>query len=197
MHHASSSRRRYEIPMPGPLSDHPSFIEDLGHALNLQNVSNGPFGRTTGFSRHSRYRQSGRGLAQAAALAVGCHTQPRDTRTACWRAPFERSTRRLSATNEGQRLVTHARRLLAAYDTAVCENVAAPPQGLLRVTAPMVFGQVHDARCNEVLDAPSRNPGGPRPVCPQCGLDRQWHRPGATDRERWRIWGLSPVSWAR
>lgn len=54
---------------------------------------------------------------------------------------FERSTRRLSATNEGQRLVTHARRLLAAYDTAVCENLGAPPQGLLRVTAPMVFGR--------------------------------------------------------
>lgn len=54
---------------------------------------------------------------------------------------FERSTRRLSATNEGQRLVTHARRLLAAYDTAVCENLAAPPKGLLRVTAPMVFGR--------------------------------------------------------
>lgn len=54
---------------------------------------------------------------------------------------FERSTRRLSATNEGQRLATHARRLLADYDTAVCENHAAPPQGLLRVTAPMVFGR--------------------------------------------------------
>lgn len=54
---------------------------------------------------------------------------------------FERSTRRLSATNEGQRLVTHARRLLADYDTAVCENQAAPPKGLLRVTAPMVFGR--------------------------------------------------------
>ncbi|MBQ5946459.1 LysR family transcriptional regulator [Massilia sp. ST3] len=56
---------------------------------------------------------------------------------------FERSTRRLSATSEGQRLATHARRLLADYDTAVCENEAAPPQGLLRVTAPMVFGRRH------------------------------------------------------
>lgn len=54
---------------------------------------------------------------------------------------FERSTRSLSATSEGQRLVTHARRLLADYDTAVCENQAAPPKGLLRVTAPMVFGR--------------------------------------------------------
>lgn len=54
---------------------------------------------------------------------------------------FERSTRRLAATNEGQRLVTHARRLLAAYESAVCENLAAPPQGLLRITAPMVFGR--------------------------------------------------------
>ena len=54
---------------------------------------------------------------------------------------FDRSTRRLSATNEGQRLVTHARRLLAAYESAVCGNLAAPPQGLLRITAPMVFGR--------------------------------------------------------
>ena len=54
---------------------------------------------------------------------------------------FERSTRRLAATNEGQRLVTHARRLLAAYESAVCENLEAPPQGLLRITAPMVFGR--------------------------------------------------------
>lgn len=54
---------------------------------------------------------------------------------------FERSTRRLAATSEGQRLVTHARRLLAAYETAVCENLAAQPQGLLRITAPTVFGR--------------------------------------------------------
>lgn len=54
---------------------------------------------------------------------------------------FERSTRRLSATGEGQRLATHARRLLAEYESAMCEYQAGPPQGLLRITAPMVFGR--------------------------------------------------------
>ena len=54
---------------------------------------------------------------------------------------FERSTRRLSATAEGQRLAAHARRLLAEYEAAMCEYQAGPPQGLLRITAPMVFGR--------------------------------------------------------
>lgn len=54
---------------------------------------------------------------------------------------FERSTRRLSATSEGQRLAIHARRLLADYEAALCEYDAGPPQGLLRITAPMVFGR--------------------------------------------------------
>lgn len=54
---------------------------------------------------------------------------------------FERSTRRLSATSEGQRLAVHARRLLADYEAALCEYDAGPPQGLLRITAPMVFGR--------------------------------------------------------
>lgn len=58
---------------------------------------------------------------------------------------FERSTRRLTATSEGQRLAELARRLLADYDTAIRENHAAPPRGMLRVTAPTVFGRRHMA----------------------------------------------------
>lgn len=54
---------------------------------------------------------------------------------------FERSTRRLSATSEGQRLAAHARRLLADYESALGETDAGTPQGLLRITAPMVFGR--------------------------------------------------------
>lgn len=54
---------------------------------------------------------------------------------------FERSTRRLAATGEGQRLAAHARRLLAEYESAMCAHQDGPPQGLLRITAPMVFGR--------------------------------------------------------
>ncbi|NNG24856.1 LysR family transcriptional regulator [Telluria aromaticivorans] len=56
---------------------------------------------------------------------------------------FERSTRRLTATNEGLGLAGQARRLLADYDSAMREHQQAPPRGLLRVTAPMVFGRRH------------------------------------------------------
>lgn len=58
---------------------------------------------------------------------------------------FERSTRRLTATGEGHRLAELARRLLADYDMAIRENHAAPPRGMLRVTAPTVFGRRHMA----------------------------------------------------
>jgi len=56
---------------------------------------------------------------------------------------FERSTRRLTATSEGLNLADHARRLLADYDAAIREPDSAAPRGLLRVTAPMVFGRRH------------------------------------------------------
>lgn len=56
---------------------------------------------------------------------------------------FERSTRRLTATSEGQHLADRARRLLADYDSAIREHQAAAPRGLLRVTAPTVFGRRH------------------------------------------------------
>ncbi len=57
---------------------------------------------------------------------------------------FERSTRRLTATGEGLRLAEQARRLLLDYELAISEHDAAP-RGLLRVTAPMVFGRRHMA----------------------------------------------------
>lgn len=56
---------------------------------------------------------------------------------------FERSTRHLSPSDEGLRLAEQARRLLADYDSAVCEHQQAGPRGLLRVTAPLVFGRRH------------------------------------------------------
>ena len=56
---------------------------------------------------------------------------------------FERSTRRLTATAEGLRLADGARRVLAEYDMAIREQDGAAPRGLLRVTAPMVFGRRH------------------------------------------------------
>lgn len=58
---------------------------------------------------------------------------------------FERSTRRLTATSEGQRLAEQARRLLGDYELAIREHQDAPPRGLLRVTAPTVFGSRHVA----------------------------------------------------
>ncbi len=58
---------------------------------------------------------------------------------------FERSTRRLTATAEGLRLSEGARRLLADYDAAIREQHGATPRGLLRVTAPTVFGRRHVA----------------------------------------------------
>jgi DNA-binding transcriptional LysR family regulator len=55
---------------------------------------------------------------------------------------FERSTRRLAATDAGARLADQARRLLADYDAALQQPDAAP-RGLLRITAPLVFGRRH------------------------------------------------------
>jgi DNA-binding transcriptional LysR family regulator len=55
---------------------------------------------------------------------------------------FERSTRRLSPTDAGSRLAEQARRLLADYEAAVQQPDTAP-RGLLRLTAPLVFGRRH------------------------------------------------------
>ena len=55
----------------------------------------------------------------------------------------ERTTRQLAPTEAGRRLAEQARRLLMDYDAAVREDAAAPLRGLLRVTAPAVFGRRH------------------------------------------------------
>ncbi|HKA87179.1 MAG TPA: LysR family transcriptional regulator [Haliangiales bacterium] len=56
---------------------------------------------------------------------------------------FERTTRRLTATEAGRRLAERARDVLAGYADAVREVAAAPVRGVLRVTAPVVFGRRH------------------------------------------------------
>ena len=59
----------------------------------------------------------------------------------------ERTTRRLAATDAGLRLVSHARRLVSDYEEAISEAMgeAALPRGLLRISAPLVFGRRHIA----------------------------------------------------
>ena len=61
---------------------------------------------------------------------------------------LQRTTRQLTATEAGRRFALHARQLLADYDQAlgrVKENREAPLQGLLRITAPSLFGRWHVA----------------------------------------------------
>jgi DNA-binding transcriptional LysR family regulator len=58
---------------------------------------------------------------------------------------FERSTRRLTPTEAGLRLAEQARRLLADYDAALQPPGAGTPRGLLRLTAPTLFGRRHVA----------------------------------------------------
>jgi DNA-binding transcriptional LysR family regulator len=69
----------------------------------------------------------------------------------------ERTTRRLSPTNAGQRLAVQARRLLSDYADAVGKTDIrrdAPLRGALRVTAPTLFGRWHVAPLVEsFLDA--------------------------------------------
>ena len=58
----------------------------------------------------------------------------------------QRTTRQLTPTQAGRRLVTHARQLLADYQQAVGrvkESKQAPLHGLLRITAPSLFGRLH------------------------------------------------------
>lgn len=56
---------------------------------------------------------------------------------------FERTTRRLAATDAGLRLADSARRVLADYEDAVREEDSAELRGKLRITAPHVFGRRH------------------------------------------------------
>jgi DNA-binding transcriptional LysR family regulator len=61
---------------------------------------------------------------------------------------LERTTRRISPTHAGNRLAIEARQLLASYEAAVGggdERCDAPLQGMLRVTAPTLFGRWHIA----------------------------------------------------
>src|SRR3954469_24806753 len=55
----------------------------------------------------------------------------------------ERTTRRSRPTEAGGRLGEHARGGLAGYGEAVREAAAGPVRGVLRVTAPLVFGRRH------------------------------------------------------
>ena len=60
----------------------------------------------------------------------------------------QRTTRQLTPTQAGRRLAAHARQLLADYQQAVGrvkESKEAPLHGLLRITAPSMFGRLHIA----------------------------------------------------
>src|SRR3954468_2839975 len=54
---------------------------------------------------------------------------------------IDRTTRAMSPTEAGRRLAEQARAVLAGYTDAVREASDAPLRGLLRVTAPVVFGR--------------------------------------------------------
>jgi DNA-binding transcriptional LysR family regulator len=59
---------------------------------------------------------------------------------------LQRTTRQLTPTEAGRRLASHARQLLADYQQAVGsvkENRSEPLRGLLRITAPSLFGRWH------------------------------------------------------
>jgi DNA-binding transcriptional LysR family regulator len=56
---------------------------------------------------------------------------------------IERTTRRLTPTETGRRLGADARHALAAYGDALRPSVDAAPRGLLRITAPLIFGRRH------------------------------------------------------
>lgn len=60
---------------------------------------------------------------------------------------FNRTTRRISLTEEGRHYLERCRHVLAAVDDAesVLTRDAAQPRGLLSITAPVLFGQMHVA----------------------------------------------------
>lgn len=60
---------------------------------------------------------------------------------------IERTTRRIAPTEAGRRLVEHARKVIESYDEAMCDvsGEAKTPVGMLRITAPLVFGRQHIA----------------------------------------------------
>ena len=71
---------------------------------------------------------------------------------------LERTTRRLAVTDPGLRLYDRAARVLAAADEAAAagESEALGPRGVLRVSAPVTFAQLHLARA--VADFLRANP---------------------------------------
>src|SRR3954447_24829807 len=57
---------------------------------------------------------------------------------------LNRTTRSVSLTDDGERLLEKARRALLDFDQLEAgESGAAPPQGRLSITAPVLFGQLH------------------------------------------------------
>lgn len=60
---------------------------------------------------------------------------------------FNRTTRRIALTDEGRRYLDYARQILATLDEAdrAVSSDLASPAGKLRVTAPVLFGQLHVA----------------------------------------------------
>ena len=69
---------------------------------------------------------------------------------------LERTTRRLRPTPAGEALAADARTLLQGYQALVREPAQGPLRGLLRVTAPVVFGRRHVAPL--VVDFLERHP---------------------------------------
>ena len=71
---------------------------------------------------------------------------------------IERTTRRLAATDAGRRLAHHARRLLSDYEDAIRDvsGDVAVPRGLLRVSAPLVFGRRHSRPSSPAFSTPIR-----------------------------------------
>jgi DNA-binding transcriptional LysR family regulator len=56
---------------------------------------------------------------------------------------IERTTRKLTSTEIGGRVAADARRALAAYAEAIRPGEEFSPRGLLRITAPLIFGRRH------------------------------------------------------
>jgi DNA-binding transcriptional LysR family regulator len=56
---------------------------------------------------------------------------------------LERTTRKSRPTEAGRRLADHAREVVAGYDEVVRDAGAGPVRGVLRITAPLVFGRRH------------------------------------------------------
>lgn len=56
---------------------------------------------------------------------------------------IERSTRRLTPTEAGLQFAQQARRVLGEYEAALASHAPSAPRGMLRITAPVVFGRRH------------------------------------------------------